>query len=321
MKISYLTIFLLLILGVFVQPAHCEMASTTPEEATHAGDPEALLKINTVVQEVYDGIIAAKLKFKELASFDAKNLSKNENGFLTITYEIEIPSSGGTTFPYKFKLDVEPIKAKTYVSHNGYFNYTMPLLDLQFSGYMIKHPLRRQFDIKTLLDRFAEVMADYQQQYMPLRFMILPEKDIYKIREPIRFKVILANVSSHNILVKGLGESSLYFTLNRDVWGTQSGEVKTVEALTPFQQAIRDQEAVAQQLRSMFGGSSSGESTVLGKRTKVGDQTILRSNEALTIDFVGEGYKKAQDVEIRGIYQLNVKGLRPTGHTTLKIVE
>ncbi|MCB9771060.1 MAG: hypothetical protein H6754_00690 [Candidatus Omnitrophica bacterium] len=321
MKIPRLIISLFLVYSVFGQLSYCAMASATSEEVTRANDPEALLKINTVVQEIYDGIIAAKPKFKELATFGEKNLTKNEGGFLTITYETEVPSSGGTTFPYKFKLDVEPIKAKTYVSHNGYFNYTMPLLDLQFSGYMIKHPLRRQFDIKTLLDQFAEVMADYQQQFMPLRFMILPEKDTYQVREPIRFKVILANVSAHNILVKGLGESSLYFTLNRDVWGTQSGDVKMVESLTPFQQAIRDQEAVAQQLRSMFGGQSQGETTVVGKRTKVGDQTILRANEALTIDFVGAGYKKAQDVEIRGIYQLNIKGLRPTGHTTLKIVE
>lgn len=111
-----------------------------------------------------------------MADFDEKCLVKNEAGFLTITYETRLPSAGGKTSLYAFKLDVEPITATTYVKFNGYFNFDLPLLNLQFSGYIVKHPLRRQFDVVPVLDEFVNEIEDYQQQFLPLRFFIIPEK-------------------------------------------------------------------------------------------------------------------------------------------------
>ena len=74
-------------------------------------------------------------------------------------------------------------------------------------------------------------------------------------------------------------------------------------------------------LRKQRVEKKAGQQTIPGPRTHVGDKLILHAGEALAIDFTGEGYKRAQDVEIRGIYQLNVQGLRPTGKVTLTIVD
>ncbi len=288
-------------------------------------------KINSIVQRIYDQAITVKEKSKELVDFDEKCLVKNQDGFLTLTYETQIPSAGGKTTPYAFKLDVESITAKTYTSHQGYFNYPMPLLDLQFSGYVVKHPLRRQFDVAALVDKLGEELADYQQQFLPLRFMIVPEESTYHIGEPIRFKAVLANVSKTNILVKGLSEETLFFTLNHAFWGTYpDGEP---EILSPKQirqrQRQEDRQARAEAREAQRKArdierrlkKNMGLPTTIGKQTYVKDKIILRAEEALSVDFTGEGYKRAQDVEIRGIYLESTKGLKPTAKVILKIVE
>ncbi|MCB9758136.1 MAG: hypothetical protein H6753_06950 [Candidatus Omnitrophica bacterium] len=287
-------------------------------------DQHPLEKINSIVQKIYDEIIIAKGRWSELANFDEKCLSKNEAGFSTITYEMQVPSAGGKTSLYAFKLDVEPISAKTYVQYNGYYNFNMPLLDLQFAGYVVKHPLRRQFDLEAALNKFAQELADYQQQFMPLRFFIIPENDVYHIGEPIYFKVILANTSKYNILVNELNKSTLYFTLNNAVWGTSDGDV--VRPLSAKEarrlQRQQDREARAKQ-RDVLNRlkHNQGLPTSLGEQIQVDGRLILKADQALTVNFVGEGYDKAQDIEIRGIYQLNIKGLKPTAKAALKIVE
>lgn len=287
-------------------------------------DQDSIDKINDIVQRIYDEIIVAKSRWKELSDFDEKCLTKNEAGFLTITYEAHIPSAGGKTSLYAFKLDVEPIVAKTYVEYNGYFNFDVPLLDLQFSGYVIKHPLRRQFDLETTLNKFSEELADYQQQFMPLRFFIIPEENVYHVKEPIYFKVILANTSKHNILVNELNKTTLYFTLNNAVWGTSDGDVvrplSAKEARRQQRQQERASREKARDVRRRLKNNQ-GLPTLLGEQTEADGRLILKAEQALTVNFVGEGYDKAQDIEIRGIYQLNIKGLKPTAKAVLKIVE
>ena len=292
---------------------------------------DAVTKINSIVQRIYDQALAAKEKSKELADFEAKCLGKNDNGFLTITYETQVASAGGKTTLYAFKLDVEPLENKTYKSHDGYFRYPMPALDLQFSGYVIKHPLRRQFDLEMVLDKYTNELADYQQQFLPLRFVIVPQQNVYRVHEPIRFQAVLANVSQANMLVKGLSEETLFFTLNNAFWGTSPDGVE--ETLSPKQLRQRQREEARQARAEARAAQKNareierrlkkglGLPTEIGKKTHVKDKIILRAQEALTIDFIGEGYKRAQDVEIRGIYLESIKGLKPTGKFTLKIVE
>ncbi len=288
-------------------------------------------KINSVVQKIYDRAIASKDKLKELADFDEKSIVKNERGFLTLSYETQVASAGNKTTPYVFKLDVEPINAKTYKSHPGYFNYPMPLLDLQFSGYVVKHPLRRQFDLVAVLDQLSDELADYQQQFLPLRLMIIPEQTTYRVREPIRFKAVLVNVSKINILVKGLSEETLFFTLNRTFWGTYPygpEEVLTPKEIRARQRAEAKaaraeakeerlkQREIARRLKNNLGLP-----TIIGQQSHLKDKIILRPDEALAVDFTGDGYKRAQDIEIRGIYLESTKGLKPTTKVILKIIE
>lgn len=280
--------------------------------------------INEVIKKIYDRIIASKEKYKELAAFDEKCLTMSPGGFLSLHYETEVPSRS-ETYPFIFKIDVEPLKTPTAkaMADQGYFDYALPLLNLQFSGYVVKHPLRRQFNIQSILEEYAEELVDYQQQFMPLRFMIIAEEKSFKVNKPIYFKVVLINTSEHNILVKSLGKETLFFTLNRSVWGTQFGEAQVLSPREKARQDRAQQAAQRAQMRELLRRQrkNQGGQTIIGPRTHVGDKTILHVGEALAIDFSGEGYKRAQDVEIRGIYQLNVKGLRPTGKVTIKIVD
>lgn len=281
-------------------------------------------KVNDSVQKIYDNIVAVKEKYKELSAFDANCLSRNEAGFLKITYETQIPAGGGKTAPYGFTVEVLPIKKKTYSDQLGYFYYPLPMLELKFAGFVNKHPYRRQFDPQIMIDKLVEDLSDYQQQFMPLRFYIIPEKEIYKVNEPIRFKAVLANVSKQNMLVKKLSRDTLYFTLNDNFWGTQQGDV--VNDTRSAREIAREQRQLQREARAKAREEArrlrrgEGMQTIRGKITQVGDNPILRADEALAVNFVGEGYKKPQEVAIRGTYQLNVKGLKPTNRIILKIV-
>ena len=330
MKVFYILVF------IFFAAVGCGQSIYAQELAVKntddfAVDQDAVTKINNVVQKIYDQTLVSKAKFKELVDFNEKCLVKNSDGFLTLTYETQVPSAGGKTLLFAFKLDVEPLIAKTYTSHDGYFNYQMPLLDLQFSGYVIKHPLRRQFDLTAILNQYAEELADYQQQFMPLRFFIVPEQGVYHVAQPIHFKVILANTSKQNLLVSGLGAQSLFFTLNNAAWGTSLGDIENLDSTLSIRDLMRAQQhrqrellteqRAQQRAERQRRKNNPGEITIRGKRTQVGDKLILRPDEAIAINFVGEGYRKAQDIEIRGSYHFNIKGLKPTAKVILKIIE
>ncbi len=284
----------------------------------------AILRINSVVQNIYDEAMAAKVNVKELANFDEKCLVKNKDGFLTITYEIQMPVVGGKTTLYAVKIDVEPITAKTYTTQDGYFNYLMPFLDLQFSGFIIKHPLRRQFDFEAVLKKYAQELADYQQQFMPLRLFVVPLKESFRVGEPIRFRAVLVNTSKENILVKGLGQDSLFVTINGSVWGTKQGEAQTFSA----KENMRQQRQKASEVRNTVPDDRLKQESwqgvevtkSLGTPTQIGDKFILRKDEVLAVEFVGDSYKRPQDIEIRSTYQLSMKGLNPTAQVMIKII-
>lgn len=308
----------------------CSSSSVFAQPVEYDGptrDPVVIEKLNTLVKSMYEAALAAQPKSRELSAFGESALTKNEFGFYKIDYEMPMAAAKTQAFPYAFGVTVVPLNDKIYQDKQGYFNYPMPFLGVQFAGYQIKHPLRRQFEISKHVDKMAEEMVDYQQQYMPLQLYLILEKETYQVGEPIRFKLALANVSKHNILVQSLGKETLFFTINDSFWGTDSGVIAEPKPMTQIEQLraqqkamIEQQRAMVAQIRAMFGQGSANNTTERTRKTRIGDQVILRSDEALTIEFTGEGYKRAQDVKIRAVYKLNFRGLKPTTTATLKIV-
>ncbi len=283
--------------------------------------PETIEKMNAIFKKLYDEILAEKPKYKELEGFDETALTKNQYGFYAINYATEIPSAGGRTTPYAFGLTIDNLLDKTYTKKMGYFKYPMQISNLRLSGYLVKHPLRRQFNIKPLVDKYYEDMVDDQQVNLPIKLMIVFDKDTYQVGEELNFKVVLANMSKQNVLVKGLSKDTLFFTLNREYWGTKSSMEQEKRSLTKFELLRQRQEAAMARIQAKLKKRKSQSITERGIRTKVGEQTILRGEEALTLEFVGEGYKTPQEVEIRGTYQMSIHGVRPTASTHIKIVE
>lgn len=293
----------------------------SPDEEDDTPSASAVIeKLNEVMKKIYDEAVAAKAKFREMASFDETALTKNEYGIYKIEYAMPIPEGAKNVWPFAFGVTIDKPKDKTFTEQAGYFNYPLPYLEHQISAYAVKHPLRRQFDVAALIDKLGTELVDYQQQFLPLQVYLVMEKDEYKVHEMIHFKLVLANVSKHNILVKELGEKSLFFSINDTYWGTKAGDVQETKPLSRFEARRMQQKARIEALRARRGRQKVTP-TSRERKTRVGDQLILRSQEALTIDFTGDGYKRPQDVKIRVVYQLNFRGIKPTATATLKIVE
>jgi hypothetical protein len=63
-------------------------------------------------------------------------------------------------------------------------------------------------------------LAEEQQNFMPLRVFIRPVKGSFQVRENVEFDVVLKNVSKRHMVVKSLGQETLYFLINKQGWGT-----------------------------------------------------------------------------------------------------
>ncbi|MFP4473372.1 MAG: hypothetical protein ACLFPX_05830 [Candidatus Omnitrophota bacterium] len=187
---------------------------------------EATVEIaRQVILNIFDDIMAAKPDYPALQEFGEDDLYKNPRGLPTIIYEYN-PSDvkddkDPRNDPYAFAVTIDGLEDNSFESfRKGKFNYGFPALALKISGYQKKHLLRTQFDIMPLVFEHGRLLADHQQDYLPLRLFLRPVKKTFQVKEDIILDVILKNVSKRHMVVKPLSSQSLYFLFNNSFWGT-----------------------------------------------------------------------------------------------------
>ncbi len=197
----------------------CGMGKSHAEE--DAFDPKLKELCNEVVMSIYQEIEKEKARYPELENFDKSRLTENQYGIYQIDYEYTGEARDKAQTPYRFGLTIDRMKDVTFEQSRDSFNFGFPLLDVKFSGYQRKHLLRTQFDVLPLIQKYGDLLAGYQQEYLPLRLELRTIKDTYHVREDVEFEVILKNVSKRHMIVKGLGQSTLFFLFDNQYWGTR----------------------------------------------------------------------------------------------------
>lgn len=283
--------------------------------------PERKEFFNRVLRNIYDDILAAKPRYRELADFDENVLSRNKYGIYQIVYAKEIMGAGGKVSRYAFAVTIDTRKDNTFPSQEGSFVYPFPFLGFQFSGYLEKHPVRRQFDLVALLDKYLSTsIQDYQQPYMPLRLEVIPSQEVYKVKESIAFEVVVTNTSKKNILVKNLSKETLYFTINNEYWGIEQDDSIETDPKKRARQLKRQQKAEMRLEKTEQRENRLRRKDPRGKKTTYKGQLILYPGEALSMRFTGLGYIRPKDLNMHALYRMKVEGLNPTTALKLKVV-
>lgn len=216
------TIPIFLILGILSRPV-CAASTIDDESRTVA---------NKVMQNVFDRIIFEKSKHAELSDFDKKNLSLNSRQMSVIEYSSQMTQEHR---PYGFALTILPLNEPLPQEwkDNG-FELVFPVLKLKFAGYQ-RRAVDGRFDIRAPMQRYGQILSEYQQQFLPLQMSISAEKEIYKTDEEIIFTITLTNTSSASLLVKPLNSTNLYILYDNTMFpfSTEDPLVRQTSALEP----------------------------------------------------------------------------------------
>lgn len=179
--------------------------------------PEVVKVSNEMIMGIYQDIIEVKSNYPELQSFDEDNLVLNDRGIYEIRYEYV---DATTPKPYAIGITVNAVDDKPLNGPGGQFSEIFPKINAKITGYFQKHPIRTQFNVVPFIAKHGIHLAEYQQQFMPLRINVEPLKKAYKTRQDVSFKVTLRNVSNRHMIVRSLGKDTLFFRINNQIWGT-----------------------------------------------------------------------------------------------------
>ncbi len=193
------------------------LSSVVCAQETNGILTEAVGPSNQVILDIFQDILKVKKDYPELENFGEKAFFKNKNGINGILYEYTYPKTGEV---FSFGITINAMDDIDFEGKEGKFNYGFSKLGVKISGFSQKHPLRTQFDLMPLVSKYGMALAEEQQNFMPLRVFIRPVKGSFQVRENVEFDVVLKNVSKRHMVVKSLGQETLYFLINKQGWGT-----------------------------------------------------------------------------------------------------
>ncbi|MBF0484848.1 MAG: hypothetical protein HQL25_09110 [Candidatus Omnitrophica bacterium] len=235
---------------------------------------------NLAMDQIYDHIVKMKKIYKELSNFEQMVPVKNKYGVKTFDYKYEDFDSRR---PLKYQLGVEVIKSidkSSFSGKEGYFQRELPLLGVKLAGFVDAGGRQRFFDLEQYIEDFGKALWNIQQDYLPYKLMLKPEKEIYAIGEDISFKVTLKNTGRQILKFKDLNENTVFFLYGGKPWGIK----RTNES--------------AKDIADFY----------------------LKPGEIRTTIFKGDAFNMPKDVEIECTYALPYKGVRPSGILKVKVI-
>ncbi|MEW5894369.1 MAG: hypothetical protein AB1650_01210 [Candidatus Omnitrophota bacterium] len=184
-------------------------AATIPSEAVDIS--------NQIILDIYQEILDQKTFFPELSEFGERHLFKNQHGIYVIFYET---NDQRIKNPFSMGVTINAMEDNQFPGKRGQFNYGFPKINLKISGFQRERSLRTQFDLSPIVIKQGMKLAEYQQTFLPLRVEVRPLKKTFQVGEEITIDVVLKNVSKRHMIVKSLGNETLFFLMNNEAWGT-----------------------------------------------------------------------------------------------------
>lgn len=165
---------------------------------------------NRVMQNIFDRVVFEKDKYDELADFEKTSMTDNAHAIRQVEYTLKEENVAENYQPYGFAITILPVDEPLPDQwKDGGFEAVFPLLKLKFAGYQ-RRAINGRFDIQSAMQRYGQMLLEYQQKYMPIQLSIEVEKDEFKVQEDILFTVTLTNTSSQIMRVKPMNPENLF---------------------------------------------------------------------------------------------------------------
>ena len=155
-------------------------------------------------------------------------------------------------------------------------------MKIKFTGFIKTNLNKNYYDILTPINQYSVLLSDHQQKYLPIQLKLVSVKETFKVEEPVEFEVILENVAKQQYLVKSFGVKTLYFLFNNQTWETRQ--------------------------------LSSKDNMIKG-----GKNVVLKSGEAIRMQFRGDRFKTPREIEVYCRYQMAINGVQPYAKLKIKI--
>jgi hypothetical protein len=237
---------------------------------------------NEIMSEIYNDILKNQSDFPELKDFSIEALKKNRHGIYAIDFQYRAVDVRKKEINLGFGITIVREHDRDFKEYGeNAFNYGFPLLGLKFAGYQKKGLRSDWFDINDVLQRYGLKLWGEQQKYLPFKLELETSKDEFKTGESIDFMVTVTNVSRRNLVVKDLNRNTLYFLYNGRKWGATT-------AAGGFQQQ---------------------------------QNKVLKPKESIKQRFVGNGFFKAQVVDVYCSYVMTHEGVSPEGKLRINVVD
>ncbi|MBF0478487.1 MAG: hypothetical protein HQL26_03305 [Candidatus Omnitrophica bacterium] len=262
--------------GLFFLLLFCTTARA--QEFKFTGD--TVSSCNMAMNQIFIHIVKMKKVYKELNDFDQISTVKNQYGIKTFVYKYADTQSRR---PIKYELGLEIIKTadqSAFFNREGYFEKEFPLLGIKLAGFTDPGGRQRFFDLEKYVEDFGQGLWDLEQEYLPYKLILRPEKEVYALNEDITFKVTLKNTGRQMLKFKDLNEQTVFFLYGGRPWG------------------IKRADENAKDIKDFY----------------------LKSGETRTTIFKGEGFGVPKEVEIECVYALPYQGVRPSGILKIKVV-
>ena len=192
--------------------------------ASFAAVDETLKAVcNDVMLNIYADILDSKAKYLELSQFDENVFYENKDGIYAIVYKYQPSEEKDKRKTYEFGITLVGMDNPIFQEQGPKaFNLQFPVLGLKFAGYFKENLLGKKYNIIDAINNRGTVLAEREQQLLPLKLILRPKKTNFAVRERISFEVELKNVSKKNIWVKELNDTTLFCFFNDKFWGAQT---------------------------------------------------------------------------------------------------
>ncbi len=208
----------LISLSLIIGPSFPARAATTP-------DPEVTRTLcNLIIKQIYKDIEQQKPKFPDLELYNLIAFKENEWGYNYIKYQYVDIKGSRKVDELAFRVEFVPIDVKqTYDFDGTHLEYPFPILNLKLLFYQNDSAKQEQIEVLPFVKRHARKLLDYQTKFMPVKFRLYPEKEVYRIGEDVTLVAELDNTSSSNIKLKDLSSNSVAMTDDLSKWGFDLG--------------------------------------------------------------------------------------------------
>lgn len=191
-------------------------------------------RYNEMIETIANDIMEAKYGYPELEGFSKSAISVAPNGFESIFYMHESSAGSHDPYAYSFSVGIRDLNSPDASVGGSSWEVKFPLLGFKVVVESQAKGEAVSFDLKKIFESNLESLRVLEQDYLPFRLELQPQKEVYSVREDIAIIASLKNAGIQAFKVSDLDQSSLYCKIGDKEWGNPESVVELNKVLNSY---------------------------------------------------------------------------------------